>query len=504
MLTMAKTLSKSKLVAYLQCPKRLWLELHRPECAMVSAASEAIFRTGHQVGEVARKVYDPVGNGRLVDLQSEGVQSALRTTAALLMERRPIFEAGFSANGGLAFSDVLLPDESATDAWRMVEVKASTSVKDYQRNDVAIQSYIARSSGLNLKSVSIAHIDSGWIYPGAGDYQGLLREEDLTAEATARQEEVRTWVVEAQAVAARESAPERTPGPHCRAPFECSFLEHCRKERPQAEFPVEWLPRIQTNALKSFIEENDAQDMREVPQELLSELQLRVRNCTVSGTVYFDAEGARQDLATHAPPAIFMDFETISFGVPIWKGTRPFQQIPFQFSVHQLSAEGVLTQCSFLDLSGDDPSRTFSERLIAACGSAGPVFVYNAGFEAARLSELEARFPDLQIELQGIRLRIVDLLPVAMRRYYHPSQQGSWSIKKVLPALVPSLSYGDLEGVSDGGMAQQAYLEAIHQETTVSRRNEISDQLIAYCKLDTLAMVRVWEVFSGRPSTVPS
>ncbi len=231
---------------------------------------------------------------------------------------------------------------------------------------------------------------------------------------------------------------------------------------------------------------------------------MSLRDCTVSGHVHFDAEGARQDLSAHPLPAVFMDFETTRFGVPIWAGTRPYAQIPFQFSVHRLEADGTLTQRSFLDLSGNDPTRNFAVELIAACGTTEPVFVYNAGFEAARLSELEARYPDLEPSLRNVRIRIVDLLPVAIRRYYHPRQQGSWSIKKVLPALVPDLRYEDLAGVADGEMAQEAFLEAIDPGTSAERRAEIRNQLLAYCRLDTLAMVQMWRIFSGTPLDQPA
>jgi len=192
-----------------------------------------------------------------------------------------------------------------------------------------------------------------------------------------------------------------------------------------------------------------------------------------------------------------MDFETIRFAVPIWKGTRPYQQIPFQFSVHRLSPAAKVEHVSFLDLSGNDPSRSFAEALIAACGKRGPVFVYNAVFETARIKELAERFPRLKQPLLAISARAVDLLKVPEQNYYHPSQEGSWSIKKVLPAIAPDLSYDTLDGVQDGGMATDAYLEAISPLTVATRKQEISEQLLAYCKLDTTTMLRLWQFFAG-------
>jgi hypothetical protein len=182
--------------------------------------------------------------------------------------------------------------------------------------------------------------------------------------------------------------------------------------------------------------------------------------------------------------------------VPVWAGTRPYQQIPFQFSLHKVA--GSLEHSHFLDLSGQDPSRPFAEAVIEACGSAGPVFVYNAKFEKMILRQLATRFPDLAPGLDAVIARVIDLLPIAEKCFYHPSQCGSWSIKSVLPAAVPDLSYEQLDGIKDGGMAMSAFAEAIHPATTPERKDEIRTQLLAYCCLDTMAMVELWKVFAGR------
>ncbi len=164
-------------------------------------------------------------------------------------------------------------------------------------------------------------------------------------------------------------------------------------------------------------------DLRAVPDELLNAKQRLVKQHTLANTVYFDAEGAAADLAQYGFPAYFLDFETIQFAVPIWRGTRPYQQIPFQFSLHLLSKSGQLSQSAFLDLSGEDPSEQFAKALIRACGTEGPVFVYNAGFEKGRIYELAARYPSMANALNAINDRVVDLLPIARNRYYHASSR---------------------------------------------------------------------------------
>jgi hypothetical protein len=224
---------------------------------------------------------------------------------------------------------------------------------------------------------------------------------------------------------------------------------------------------------------------------------------TLTKEAYFDQAGAAQALAAHTLPAYFLDFETIAYAVPLWQGTRPYQQIPFQFSVHRLSETGQLTEQSFIDLSGHDPSEAFAKALVAACHESIPIFVYNAGFEKTRIKELAEKFPPLPQALLALISRVVDLLPIAREYYYHPSQQGSWSIKAVLPALCPDLHYEDLEGVQDGGMAMTAFAEALAPQTTPARKAEIERQLLEYCKLDTYAMVRLWGAFTGQSNIFP-
>ena len=494
-----RTLSKSKLLAFRQCPKRLWLEIHRKELRHDSAATQANFEVGYQVGDIARQLYDPKGKGALIDAQVEGFDVAFARSSELLNSSQPIFEAGFSAGGALAFADVMLPArKGGKRVWKMIEVKSSTEVKDYHLDDTAIQAHVARTAGVPLISIALAHIDRTWVYPGGGDYHGLLVENDVTDKAFDQEDEVKAWIADATKIAGKRTEPKKKTGRHCSAPYECGFLSYCQSQETQTEFPVSWLPRIQSNALRTLIDVSGANDLRKIPDNLLNDRQLRVKSQTLSGEVFFDAENAAADLAAHKLPAYFLDFETIQFAVPIWKGTHPYQQIPFQFSAHRLSRTGKLEHQSFIDLSGGDPSKAFTTSLIAACGEKGPVFVYNAGFETARIKELADRYPKLKRQLLAINERVVDLLRVAEQHYYHPSQRGSWSIKVVLPAVAPDLRYDALDGVQDGGMAMLACREAISSCTTIARKSQIEQQLLDYCRLDTYALVRLWQFFTGR------
>lgn len=506
------TLSKSKLLAYRQCPKRLWLEVHRPELRDDSPQTQASFQAGHAVGDVARRLYDPKGLGTFLDISELGVGGMVHATRQLLSRRAPIFEAAFSIGhkeeGALAIADVLLPDPDGR-AWHMVEVKSSTQVKDYHMDDAAIQFYIATQAGVPLGSIKVAHIDSSWVYPGDGVYQGLLREADLSAVTAAREHEVRDWLAGAHEIVRSEAPPERDTGTHCRTPYECGFLKACRGDDDRrhgiATHPVHWLPMQGARGeLKALLNgDSPPRDMAQVPDAALNDRQRRVKEAHLSGRRFLDAAGAQERLAVHSLPALFLDFETVAHTVPIWKGTRPYQQIPFQFSLHRLSPDGTLTHLGFLDLSGSDPSLQIAMALVASCGTREPIYAYNKSFEGARLQELAMRFPQLQKGLMDIQARLVDLRPIAESCYYDPAQEGSWSIKSVLPTIAPDLAYDKLGAVHDGGAAMGAYLEAIGPEVTAERKQQVRDALWRYCRLDTYAMVRLWGFFSGRADLVP-
>jgi hypothetical protein len=496
------TLSKSRLLAYRQCERRLWLEIHRRDLLVVSAQQQARFDAGHWVGELARQLADPDGQGILFDAQRDGFEAVLRASAQALSTRRPLFEAGFSAQGAIVFVDLLLPDggaEGRGTGWCLVEVKSSGSVKPYHLDDLAVQVHVLRSAGVELTSAAVACLDTRWTYPGGGDYTGLLRQEEGLEAAAARSPEVQVWIDGGRAVAGEAVEPEVGMGAHCTTPFACPFTAHCGQGQAQAQHPVHWLPKVQRKVLKEFLRSSGVTDMAEVPDELLNATQRRVKQATLSGQTWFDAEGARKALAPHAGTLRFLDFEAAARPVPVWAGSRPYQQVPFQFSLHTLHEDGRVEHEEFIDLCGEDPSMAFAQSLVRVCGSAGPVFVYNAGFEGQVISSLAARFSDLEDRLMALRHRLVDLKPVTEQHYYHPAQQGKWGLKSVLPTLGGGSDHSQLEGVADGQMAVNAYLEATDPDTPAPRKEELRQQLLTYCRLDTWAMVRLWAFLVGRP-----
>lgn len=491
-------LSKSKLLAFRQCPKRLWLQTHHPERADYDDATTAIMAAGTEVGEVFRTLY-PAG----VLIDGEDLGDALLKTRDLLQAepKRPIFEATLEACDVLVRVDMLSPE---ADGFRLVEVKSSTSVKPYHLDDAAIQTWVVTQAGIPVKQTAIAHIDSRFVYPGNSEFSGLFTEQAIDPEVSERLPQVVRWVSDAKAMLAGDE-PCITAGDQCHQPFDCPFLAYCAPNVDEPEFPVEILPR--NYRLVAQLKDEGYSDLREVPEERLArEIHRKVLRVTKSGQAELSDEGRR--IARSLPyPRYYLDFETIAFAVPRWVGTRPYQQVPFQFSCHVELAPGIVAPSAFLSTDGADPRRAFAEALIEAVNpkifadmpvsgsKPGPVMVYNATFERSRINELAAYFPDLADKLVAINERIADLLPITREHYYHPEMRGSWSLKAVLPTIGADLSYDGM-AVANGGMAQEAFLEMIDPETPVDRKEELRQGLLDYCALDTYALLQLVDFFS--------
>jgi hypothetical protein len=480
---MTKRLSKSKLIAFRQCPKRMWLEVHRPDLRIDDSSAQGRFEAGHQVGALAQTQYP---DGVLIAPDNNLTQALKDTKAELARSpRRVLFEATFQAADILVRADLLIPTKKG---WHMVEVKSSTSVKDYHLEDAAIQTWVAKQAGLTVSNTSLQVIDSSWTYPGGNNYSGLLRVEALDESIGPIQPEVPNWIAAAQKIAG-SAEPAVKMGSQCNSPFACGFQEYCLSLTKPVKFPISWLPNLHHTKRAKF-EAAGFSDLRHIDVADLSEKQQRVWQATVQGEVYFEPL-SKSEAKLFEGTRYYLDFETINFTVPIWAGTRPYQQVPFQWSCHIEADDGVLSHEMFLDLTGNDPSRSFAESLLKALGRSGPIVVYNQAFEKRIIKELAERFDDLAPKLTKLLDRVVDLLPLANAHFYAPSMQGSWSIKSVLPAINPALSYAGLVDVAEGGAAQDAYSEAISTATDLTRKAQLRAALEAYCARDTEAMIVV-------------
>lgn len=490
MLVASPRLSKSKISSGLQCERRLWLETFNREAVEVTAEAQAAFDVGNEVGEIARQLFGP---GVLIGHQDALDRAIAETQERIFARPRPtLFEAAFRYSDVLVRADVLKPVRGGFD---LIEVKSSTTVKDQYLNDCAIQAWVISRAGVPLRRIHVAHIDNTFVYQGDGNYTGLLVTEDVTAAVHECMTQVPGWVKRFKQVLVGKE-PKITTGAHCGSPYQCPCFDYCRALEPAGPpYPVEILPR--PGKLLLALREEGYVDLCKVPvSKLKNARHLRVRAASISGKPFLDPQ-AGKEVGKLVYPRFYLDFETVNFAVPRWAGTRPYQQLPFQWSCHIEKADGSLEAKMFLDLSGQPPMRAFAESLLNVLTRRGPILVYNAPFEVGRIKDLAKLFPDIAGRLEALLPRVVDLLPIAREHYYHPDMMGSWSIKKVIPTIAPELDYENLENVASSGDAPLAYLEATHPETTEARRTELDAALRRYCANDTLAMVRLVGKFAG-------
>jgi CRISPR/Cas system-associated exonuclease Cas4 (RecB family) len=478
-------LSKSKIAAFEQCPKRLWLQVHQPERAELDPSRELRFQAGHELGALACEL---VPNGVMIEAEPD-MTAAIERTRELIeaSDRQPLFEATFVHDGVLVRLDIMEPKEDGS--WHVAEVKSSTSRKECYVPDLATQLWVVEQNGVRVRSAAIRHVNNQFVLAEDGCFDGLLVDVPSLDDA---QEFIRNRaevVAEARTVLAGPE-PQLDIGEHCTSPYECEFGSYCRSCTTLPAWPISLLPNSGAK-LAAIWAEDGIIELTDIPTGGLSNpLHERIRKATCDDVAYHDAEGARQAVAQWDWPRSFLDFESIAFVIPRWIGTRPWQQVPFQFSLHIEHENGELEHREFLSLSGEDPRRACAEALVGALPPAGAIVTYSASFERSRVKELAELFPDLKDALLGIADRIVDLLPVTKKHWYHRDQRGSWSIKYVLPTITSEAGYEALE-VADGTAAQIAYLEAIRVECTPSRRAQLDGNLRAYCALDTRAMVKL-------------
>jgi len=484
-----RRLSKSKIMAGLQCPKRLWLQTHRPELIQDDKSQQA-YAAGNELGEAARRLYP---EGQLIEHVFD-IPKALAATQAALTEHPliPLFEAAFQHEGVVVRVDLLFGEE---DGLRLVEVKSTTSVKPLHITDSAIQAWVMENEGYQVKRVELAHVNNAFVYQGDGDYVGLLTHADITDAVSEIKPKVAGWASTFKTLLAGEM-PDIASGEQCHKPYDCPFDGFCNKN--QAEYPLTLL-----SYSRKFLEPLSAEgisDIRNVPESMLTtDKQRRIWSATMTGKPILD-KAIADELAKLPYPRYYLDFETVGYVVPIWQGTRPYQSLPYQWSCHLETAPSTLTHMEYLDVDGTQaPMRRFAESLVAQMGADGPIFVYSS-YEAGIIKGLIELHPDLAASLEKIIDRLVDLLPLAQKYYYHPAMKGSWSIKAVLPTIAegaPDLDYKQLDEIQNGLLAQEAYLEIIRPDTSKERRDDLSRKMLVYCKLDTMAMVRLVEYFQS-------
>ena len=482
------SLSKSRYISGMQCNLRLWYDGYARDLAPApDLALQAVFDTGHEVGEMARRRFP---GGHLVAHDHRHVREALEETrhvvAAGLVPA--VFEAAFEHERVLVRADVI--ERLPGGGWRLVEVKSTTRLKEIFILDVAVQLWVLHGAGLDVREAAVLTLDRDYVYDGARlDLDSLFRLHPVFDEASALLDAVGGQVRDMLAILAKPTAPSVAPGEHCFTPYPCPYYAHCTRDHVSPEHGIDELPWLAAER-RAELQAAGIEEVRDIPADFpLTRLQSIVRRTVREGRplLHGDMPSA---LAEMTLPVRHLDFETFAPAIPRFAGTRPYDAIPFLFSVHTERKGSTPAHVDYLHENDQDPRPQLAERLIEVLGCEGTICTYS-GYERQVLRALARALPEQAEALDAIESRLFDLLPVVRNAYYHPDFRGSFSIKNVLPALVPGLGYYDLavgDGQTEAARYALALASADHQE-----RQRTFDDLRAYCARDTLAMVKLRE-----------
>ena len=476
-------LSKSTFMYGCQCTKRLYLHKYKrkwrnPE----DEQQQSIFDSGTGIGELAQNLFK--GGVDASPPNPFSYQESVELTKKLIIQGETIiYEATFQYEGVLCALDVLVKKGSQ---WYAFEVKSSTGVKEQHVQDAALQYFVVTSSGLPLADISIIYINKEYIRKGELDIHQLFNSQSILAEVLLEQPLILSKINELKEVLAQKEIPVKDIGPHCHSPYACDFTDHCWAHMPKENsiFDLSRGPgwELYTAGYKH---------LDEIPLDYkMGNKALTQLTHHRTGDIYVDKGSIKDFLKPLTYPLYFFDFETIMPGIPEFENSRPYQQIPFQFSLHvQRCENSELEHYEFLGDGLTDPRPRLLKSMLDLLGKTGSIICYNMSFEKSRINELAITYPEYEIELLAINDRVLDLMvPFQKRWYYNPAFKGSYSIKAVLPVFVPDLKYSDLE-IQEGGTASLVYSQLKYQDESTA--NVQRKQLLAYCKLDTLAMVKI-------------
>jgi CRISPR/Cas system-associated exonuclease Cas4 (RecB family) len=473
--------SKSTFLNGLQCAKLLWFRYNaKDQIPPADEQTQAIFDQGHEVGELARTLYpDGIEIAHDVNAFEEG----LALSRKALARRRPLFEAAFQFNGAYARADILNP--VGQDQWDIIEIKSTTKVKDVHLHDLAFQAYVFNGAGLNIRRCFLAHINSDYVKRSPVDARKFFTLEDVTVQVAELSQTVESKLDEMFRTIRLSQHPDIKIGPHCDDPYTCALHEVCWEFLPESNVMT-----LYRGGAKGFkLLQDGVVHLKDISTEFaLTNNQDIQRRAARTGQPHVDKAAIAAFLKQIKYPISFLDFETFGTAIPQFDGLQPFRQVPFQFSLHVVESEDDKPKHhKYLAAGVDDPRPEFMSQLRAALPARGSVVAFNAPFELGRLEECCELMPEFQAWLKNVRGRIVDLLlPFRGFRYYHPRQNGSASMKAVLPALTGK-GYDHL-AIQDGGMASLQYLRVTYGEASEAERTKVRRQLEEYCGMDTLGM----------------
>jgi len=480
-------LSKTKYLDGLKCHKLLWYEYNRKEdLPEVDAATQAKFDQGKVVGELAHTLFP---GGILLQRDYMPDKQAEKSLEAAKL-RKALFEAGLVYKQGYALADILNPVEKG--AWDLIEVKSASSVKDEYYNDVAFQKYIYEGAGLKIRKCYLMYVNNQYVRKGEIDPKKLFATEDVTKRCDELIPEIEQNISDMLEIIGKDDIPQVKVGSHCDSPYSCSLEDICWDFLP----PKDNIFCLYSGTKKAYeLMERGILRITDIKEGVkLSDKQSIQVVCHKNGAPHIDKKGIEDFLKTLKYPLYFLDFETINPAIPAYDNSRPFEAIPFQYSLYIVKdRDAKAERHSYLAPGDKDPRPEILRQLKELLGNSGSVIAYNATFEKTVLRHASEAYPEYQDWVAELEERIVDLLvPFRGFLYYHPDQAGSASLKNVLPVITKS-NYDNME-ITDGGIASiEYYRVTFGKNVDEKERQRVHAALEKYCDMDTKGMIDILE-----------
>lgn len=478
-----------------QCSKALYLNQYYKKLRQpVSADRQALLNRGEEVGSLAWQCFPEGVDGRVGNKFLYG-KAAAKTKRLIREGTRTIFEATFQEDGVLVMVDVLTQRDGY---WEAIEVKSSARVSGNHIRDAALQYYVLAQSGIALRDFRIMHIDKSYVLENELDVNGLFTSTSVIDEAEKYQPWVRENITKGKQILQKPTVPKVSIGKHCTNPYPCDFINYCWQDVPTDS--VFELGHLSADKKFTWYEQGFGRIDQLNPDELdSSTVAVQVRSHQQQQAAV-DTDAIQDFLAGFHYPLYFIDFEAIMPAVPVFNKTRPFQKIPFQYSLHYLAdPEAILQHFEFLAEPGKDPHKPFLDQFLSDTEGKGNLVVFEDTLERQMLEGLKKQFPIYKSELQDRLDRIVDLRhPFKHMHYYHPAMKGNFSLQAIYEAL---FGQDEVEkAIEDGGIASIKYEQLLHANDTALIAEE-KERLLEYCAKDTLALAEIYRFLRGLSRT---
>jgi hypothetical protein len=456
-------------------------------------ATQAIFDTGHEFEQYAEALF-PGGVILGFNDYDEYISLPDRTTQALDEGILTIFQGRFEHEQLTFICDVIqVVGHMEVD---LIEIKSSTSAKPEHVVDLAFQMVVLEKCGYSVRNISVIHVNNQYVRSGAVDAKSITARTDVTESVKAARESTLQKIDEALEVLALTECPDVSPL-HADSKSFGEWLDiykHLKNPKPGSIFD---LCQMDAKTLQNLQASNITR-IKDIPADFVLKPKQRLQvEALRQGHPTIQADKIKEFLGSFEYPLYFFDYETLGSLVPYFDGLKPYQQLPFQYSLHILdSPDSELRHEEFLHRDSANPAQPLTEALISHIGNKGTIITWNMGFEKNCNNLIGSLLPEHAEFYENLNSRIVDLMtPFSKNWFVDADFCGSASIKKVLPVLVPELSHKMLD-ISDGSTAQRLWMEAVLDGKRPDEKEKILADLLDYCKLDTLAMVEIWRVLS--------